>query len=87
MLTAGIAFSADQESAQQRQVYGSQLMTQPERVEYRARMRAAKTAEAREQVRLEHHALMQERAQERGMTLPDKPPARGGRMGSGSGRG
>jgi len=32
-----------------RQIYGSQLMTRKERAEHRAKMRAAKTAEEREQ--------------------------------------
>jgi hypothetical protein len=70
-------------------IYGSQLMTSQERIEYRNRMRAAKTAKEREQIRLEHHAQMQERAKERGVTLPDEPPARGlGRgMGPGAGMG
>src|SRR5512135_449809 len=67
--------------AQKRErVYGSQLMTRKERVEYRARMRAAKTAEEREQIRKEHHESMQARAKERGVTLPDEPPMRGGGM-------
>ncbi len=67
------------------QVYGSQLMTQQERAEYSARMRNAKTVEEREQIRQEHHQQMQARAKERGVTLPDEPPARG--MGSGRGMG
>jgi hypothetical protein len=73
----------------QDQVYGSQLMTQQERSEYGARMRAAKTAEEREQIRKEHHEQMKARAKEKGVTLPDEPPARGmgGGMGSGGGMG
>lgn len=71
------------------QIYGSQMMTQQERSEYQAKMRAAKTAEEREQIRQQHHEEMQARAKERGMTLPDEPPARGmgpgGRMGPGGG--
>ena len=62
-------------------IYGSQLMTQQERDEYRAKMRAAKTPETREAVRAEHHKAMQERAKERGVTLPDQP-----RTGSGPGK-
>lgn len=80
-LSAGFAFAADQE----KQIYGSQLMTQQERNEYRTRVRAAKTAEEREQIRKEHHEQMKERAKERGVTLPDKPPTQGGGMGPGSG--
>lgn len=64
-------------------IYGSQLMTRQERIEYHTKMRAAKTAEEREQLRKEHHDAMQERAKTRGITLPDEPPARGGGMGPG----
>lgn len=78
-------------------IYGSQLMTNQERMEHRTKMNAAKTTQEREQVRMEHHEQMQLRAKERGMTLPDTPPARGagmrqgmgpgGGMGMGAGRG
>lgn len=65
-------------------IYGSQLMNQQERNEYRAKMRNLRTAQEREQFRFEHHERMQERARERGITLPDAPPARGTRgMGPG----
>lgn len=75
--------AADQEV---QTIYGSQIMTQQERMDYQARMRAAKTLEEREKVRAEHHVLMTERAKERGVALPDEPPARGGGMGAGGGR-
>ena len=86
-LSAGSALAADQERAQERvqkqeQIYGSQLMTKQERTEYRAKMRTAKTAEEREQIRKEHHERMKKRATERGVTLTEKPPARGRGMGS-----
>ena len=71
----------------QEQVYGSQLMTQEERMAYRTKMRAAKTQEERERVRAEHHEQMKVRAKERGVTLPDEPPARGGGMSPGGGMG
>lgn len=68
------------------QVYGWQIMSQQERNEYRTHMRSLKTAEERERYRMEHHKMMQERAKERGVTLPDVPgPHRG--MGPGSGMG
>lgn len=93
-LAAGFAVAADPEPAQieaqtqkQEQVYGSQLMSEQERNEHRARLRAAKTAQERERIRMEHHKAMQERARERGVTLPDMPPAAGGGMGSGGGMG
>lgn len=69
------------------QIYGSELMTEQERVEFRARMQAAKTVEEREQIRSEHHKAMQERAASRGMTLPEQRPGSGGGMGPGGGMG
>ena len=85
-LSTGSALAGDQERAQERvqkqeQIYGSQLMTQQERSEFRDRMRTAKTAEEREQIRKEHHERMKERAAERGVTLTEEPPARGRGMG------
>jgi len=71
----------------QDQIYGSQLMTQQERNEYRNRIHSAKTAQEQEQIRAEHHEQMQARAKERGMTLPDYPPASGSGMGPGGGMG
>lgn len=68
-------------------VFGSQLMTPEERQQYRDRMRSAKTAEEREQIRREHHAEMQARAKGRGVTLPDEPPMMGGGRGMGLGMG
>lgn len=68
-------------------IYGSQLMTVQERKEYRDMMRIAKTDREREQIRLEHHKKMQQRAQQRGITLPDEPPARGSGMNQGMGAG
>ena len=61
-------------------IYGSQMMTQQEQMEHRSKMNAAKTAQEREQVRLEHHEQMQLRAKERGVSLPETPPAQGGGM-------
>jgi len=71
----------------QERIYGSQLMTRQERVEFRAKMRAAKTAEEREQIRMQHHEQMKERAKAKGINLPDEPPAMGGHMGTGAGMG
>lgn len=67
----------------QDQIYGSQLMTEQERLEHRNRMRSFKTEEERNTYRLEHHNRMQERAKAKGVTLPDEPPMRGGPMGPG----
>ncbi|MGA8010253.1 MAG: hypothetical protein WCA24_12785 [Thiomonas sp.] len=75
--------SAYAQQQKQETIYGSQLMTQKERREYRLKMRQAKTVEQREQIRAENHKSMQERAKERGVKLPDTPPARGMRSGGG----
>ena len=63
------------------------MMTEQERNEYRARIKAAKTNEEREQIRMEHHERMRERAKVQGLSLPDSPPPRGSGMGSGMGGG
>lgn len=76
-----------QQTEEQEQIYGSQLMTEQERAEHRQKMRAASSVEEREQIRREHHELMQERAKVQGITLPDEPPAvRGGTNRSGDGQ-
>ncbi len=71
------------------QIYGYQLMTPAERQQYREHMRSFKTVRERERYRLEHHREMQERARERGVTIPDEPMPRGrmspGGMGPGPG--
>jgi len=77
------AYSADPEP-----IYGSQLMTERERIEHRNRMRNASNAEEREQIRKEHHERMRIRAEKRGIKLPDEPPKRGYKgMGPGKGQG
>ena len=93
-LSAGYALAGDPQTAKEEaqvqkpeQVYGSQLMTQEEQMAYRAKMRATKTTEERQQLRKEHHEEMQERAKARGVTLPAEPPASGGGMGPGGGMG
>jgi len=85
----GSSFAVDQTP-----VYGGQLMTQQERIEHRERLRNAKTAKEREQIREKHHMRIQERAKARGVTLPNAPTAdsksktpAGGSKGSGGGRG
>jgi hypothetical protein len=74
-------------SSQDQPIYGGQLMTEQERLEYRERMRAASTEQERQQIRLEHHRQMQERARAMGVELPDEPSAMrmGQRMGPGQG--
>ena len=61
----------------QQRIYGSQFMTVQERNDYRQQMRALQNQQEREQFRSEHHTKMQERAKERGLTLPDPMPAQG----------
>ncbi|UUC91647.1 MULTISPECIES: hypothetical protein [Comamonas] len=78
-VSVGAAFAADQ----QEPIYGSQLMTEQERNEYRIKMRAAATVQEKEQIRKEHHERMKERAKAQGIKLADEPPVRGGGMGPG----
>jgi predicted secreted protein len=63
-------------------IYGSRLMTRAERIAHRAKLRQLKTEQERDAYRLEHHKLMQERAQAKGLTLPDEAPMRGAGMGA-----
>ena len=89
---ASVTIAADRDRDQglqqaQDQVYGSQMMTLQERNDYRARMNAAKTGQERDQIRQTHHEQMKERAKQRGVTLPDEPPAGMMDQGMGSGGG
>lgn len=59
-------------------IYGSQLMTPQERAEHRATLRQQTTEAERNAYRQQHHDAMQARARERGVQLPDTPPAQGG---------
>lgn len=68
-------------------IYGSELMTQQERNEHRARIRSSRTQQEREHIRAEHHRRMQERAKARGLSLPDVPQGSAGGMGPGMGSG
>jgi hypothetical protein len=88
-LTAVLALLSVQALAQKPEpIYGSQLMTEQERSEYRDRMRAAKTIEAREKIREENHRRMSERAKQQGISLPDQPrPGLGKGPGSTGGAG
>ena len=90
ILAAGLAQA--QETTQDRtkdqtqvrdQIYGSQLMTEQERIEHRNKLRSLKTQQEREAYQLEHHKRMQERAKEKGVTIPDEPMMRPGGMGPG----
>lgn len=100
ILAAGLTQAADQVKDQTKdqtrdktqdqtrlrdQIYGSQLMTEQERLEHRTQMRNLKTVKERETYQLEHHKRMQERAKEKGVTLPDEPMMGPGGMGPGPG--
>jgi len=61
-------------------VYGWQLMSEQERLEHRSKMQSMKTEEERNQYRLEHHEMMEQRAKEQGITLPDVPQNRNNMM-------
>ncbi|MFZ5621386.1 MAG: hypothetical protein ACOY5W_10220 [Pseudomonadota bacterium] len=83
-LALGMAMPA---LAEDEVIYGRELMTEQELAEHRAKMRSLRTEQEREAFRMEHHKLMQERAKERGVTLPDEPGPRGKGMGMRDGRG
>lgn len=70
-----------QEQISDQDIYGWQLMNGEERDAYRAKLRAAKTEQERERIRAEHHEQMKMRAKQRGVTLPDEPPAGRGPVG------
>lgn len=72
-----LSLSAPFALAQDEPIYGQQLMTEQERAEHREQMRNLRTEEEREAFRQEHHERMQQRAEERGVTLPEEPSQRG----------
>jgi len=77
-----VAIAADNGQDQSRQqnqnqVYGSELMTQQERDDYRAQMNAARTDQERTQIRQAHHDQIKERARQQSVSLPDEAPAYG----------
>jgi hypothetical protein len=83
-----------QEQEQDKMIYGWQLMTVEERAQHRAKMQSLNTEKERQAYREEHHKLMQARAREQGVTIPDEPrsgggsgfgPGPGAQSGSGSG--
>lgn len=67
---------------QQGQVRGRDLMSPDELAQHREKMRSMKTEEERRAYQAEQHRKMQERAKEKGLTLPDQPG-----QGPGMGRG
>jgi len=93
IFSAALIFSLPlQSSNAEDNVYGWEMMTEQERTQHSETMRNFNTNEERERYRLEHHKRMQERAKERGLSMPDMPQNRmrggsGTGMGSGSGGG
>ncbi len=65
---------------------GTEIMTDTERTAQRDRMRSATSTDERAALRTEQHTQMQQRATERGLTLPDQP-ASGQGMGNPYGQG
>lgn len=68
-------------------IYGYQLMTVEERAQHRAKLRSLKTEQERTAYLEQHHKLMQTRAKEQGVTLPEIPIQRGSGQGPGAGAG
>ena len=77
LMSIGLDVFAQDQAQAQVQIYGSQLMTAAERTEYQSKMRAFKTDKERDAFRLDHHDKMKVRAAEKGVTLPNSPPAAG----------
>ncbi len=61
----------------QKMIYGWELMTVKERNEHREKMMSMKTEQERTAYLEEHHKLMQQRAREKGVELPEAPMTRG----------
>lgn len=68
-------------------IYGSQLMTEQERAEYNQKLNSIKTNEERQEFMEDHREKMKERAQEQGISLPDRSPQSGGMKNPGTGTG
>jgi hypothetical protein len=92
MATAAYPLSAqttDQPARKSEPIYGYRMMNDQERNEFREKMRNAKSADERQALRDEHRKLMEARAKERGVTLPEpRGPGSGpGAGGPGAGKG
>ena len=68
-------------------VYGWELMSVKERQAHRAKMKKLKSQKARTAYLDKHHKMMEKRAKERGVTLPDTPMMGNGMGNPGAGRG
>lgn len=74
---AGIAQARSPWRATQANTFGWQLMTPEERIEHQTRMRSFKTYEECKAYQEQHHKQMEERAREKGVTLPPMGPGHG----------
>lgn len=61
----------DRDRVHQDEIFGSQLMTEAERTQYREQMRTATDEQERAQIRARHREEMLQRAQERGVKLEE----------------
>jgi hypothetical protein len=98
MISGSIAFSAitclciltasfGPASAQgEERIYGRQLMSEEEARIYGQKMRAAATDGERQQIRADYQRRMRERAESRGILLPEEAPVRGVGRGMASGK-
>jgi len=75
---AGSTVTPPQTTGQQRPARPA-LFTDEERAQFRQRMQAAKTPEERTKLRDEMHKATEQRAREKGITLPQRPMHRGER--------
>ena len=66
---------------------GSELLTSQERTEYRQRMRGMLSAGEQDRIRRRYEALIRQRAEEQGVTLPGQPQDSPGQGGRGKDRG
>jgi hypothetical protein len=66
-----------QASTQVPLVYGRALATPEERAAFHAKLLGAKTSAELDAIRLEHHKLVQQRAQALGLRVPELPRAAG----------
>ena len=90
MMTMTVSlFAAEQPSAstarKSEPIYGYRVMNDQERNDYRERMRNARSPVERQSIRNEHRKLMEARAKERGITLPEPRGSGGGPGGPGYG--
>lgn len=86
-LFAGGKYQQGAAKGQQGVIFGQELMTKDEMAEHQAHIMKLKTDKEREEYRQEHHALMRQRAEERGVSIADVPQGRGRALNPESGSG